>query len=92
MPPLVKYYYVKHKIDKNWLGTVMPQLVPRHNWSPWTICGKLCCRSWSPVPSMAAMDGPLCRKWSLSSKLEKQRWQILTDEVTIKKLLQCLLQ
>ena len=43
---------------------------------------------------MAAMDGPLCRKWSPGSKLEKQWLQlyidlyniILTDEfeVTIK--------
>ena len=39
-------------------GPVTPQLVPR------TICGKLCCRRWSPGPSMAAMDGPPCRKWS----------------------------
>ena len=49
-----------------------------------------------PRPSMAAMDGPLCRKWSPGSKPEKQWLQlqidlynnkiILTDEleVTIK--------
>ena len=49
-----------------------------------------------PGPSMAAMDGPLCRKWSPGSKPEKQWLQlqidlynnkiILTDEfeVTIK--------
>ena len=35
---------------------------------------------------MAAMDGPLCRKWSPGSKPEKWRLQILTDDVTIKKL------
>ena len=35
---------------------------------------------------MAAMDGLFCRKWSPGSKPEKQQLQILTDEVTIKKL------
>ena len=35
---------------------------------------------------MATMDGPLCHKWSPGSKPEKQWLQILTDEVTIKKL------
>ena len=64
---------------------VMPQLVPCHNWSP--------------GPSAAnyvAVDGPrtkygchgwsVCHKWSPGSKRKKQRRQILTDEVTIKKL------
>ena len=51
-----------------YIWSVTPQLVPRHNWSPRTICGKLCCHRWSPGPSMAAMDGPLCRKWSPTSK------------------------
>ena len=47
-----------------------------------------------PGPSMAAMDGPLCRKWSPCGKQEKQWLQlqidlyiaILTDEfeVTLK--------
>ena len=41
----------------------------------------------SPRPSMAAMDGLLCRKWSPGSKPEKQWLQTLTDEVTIKKLI-----
>ena len=35
---------------------------------------------------MAAMDCPLFCKWSPGSKPEKQWLQILTDEVTIKKL------
>ena len=47
-----------------------------------------------PGPSMAAMDGPLCRKWSPCSKPEKQWLQLQIDlyiyiltgefEVTIK--------
>ena len=47
-----------------------------------------------PGPSMAAMDGPLCRKWSPCSKPEKQWLQLQIDlyirtdefEVTIKYL------
>ena len=31
---------------------------------PQTIYGKLCCYRWSPGPTMATMDGPLCHKWS----------------------------
>ena len=56
-----------------------PQLVPHHNWSPRTICGKLYCHRSSPRPSMAAMGGPLCRKWSPSSKPEKQWLQLQID-------------
>ena len=37
---------------------------------------------------MAAMDGPLCHKWSPGSKPEKQRLQILTDKVTINSYLE----
>ena len=34
---------------------------------------------------MAAMDGPLCHKWSPGSKLENSGcMQILTDKVTIR--------
>ena len=40
------------------LGPVTPQLVPRHNWSPRTICGKLCCRGWSPRTKYG------CHGWS----------------------------
>ena len=32
-----------------------------------------------PGPSMAAMDGPLCRKWSPGSKPEKQWLQLQID-------------
>ena len=75
-------------------GSVTPQLVSPPQLAPRTICGKLCCRRWPPGPSMAAMDGPLCRKWSPCSKLEKQWLQLQTDlyiltgefEVTIKYL------
>ena len=35
---------------------------------------------------MAVIDGPLCHKWSPGSKPEKHRLQIVTDEVTIRKL------
>ena len=77
-------------------------MVSRHNWSPATTgppgpsAANYVAVDGPPGPSMAAMDGPLYRKWSLGSKPEKQ-WQqlqidlynnkiILTDkfEVTIK--------
>ena len=32
-----------------------------------------------PGPSMAAMDGPLCRKWSPGSKPKNQRLHANTD-------------
>ena len=35
-----------------------------------------------PGPSMAAMDGPLCRKWSPCSKPEKQWLQLQIDLYT----------
>ena len=45
------------------MGTVTPQLVPRHNWSPGPSAANYVAID-APGPSMAAMDGPLCRKWS----------------------------
>ena len=65
--------------------SVTPQLVPRHNTYVPQLHGP-------PGPSMAAMDGPLCRKWSPCSKPEKQWLQLQIDlyiltgefEVTIK--------
>ena len=60
--------------------TVTPQLVPRHNWSPRTICGKLCYHRWSPGPSMAVMDDPLCRKWSVTRYLVRvHKWSGRTN-------------
>ena len=41
-----------------------PQLVPRHNWSPGPSAANYVAVVGPPGPSMAAMDGPLCRKWS----------------------------
>ena len=74
--------------------TVMPQLVPRHNWSPGPSAANYVAVGGPPEPSMAAMDGPPCRKWSPGSKPEKQWLQLQTDlyniiltdefEVTIK--------
>ena len=46
---------------------------PRHNWSPGRSAANYAAvDAWSPGRSMAAMDGPLCRKWSPGSKPEKQ--------------------
>ena len=42
----------------------MPQLVPRHNWSPGPSAANYVAVDGPLGPSMAAMDGPLCRKWS----------------------------
>ena len=43
---------------------VTTQLVPRHNWSPGPSAANYVAVDGPPGPSMAAMDGPLCRKWS----------------------------
>ena len=43
----------------------MPQLVPRHNWFPGPSTANCVAIDGPPGPSMAAMDAPLCRKWSL---------------------------
>ena len=45
-----------HEYTITWF--VMPQVVPRHNWSPQTIYGKLCCCRWSPWTNYG------CHRWS----------------------------
>ena len=42
-------------------GPVTPQLVPRHNRSPRPSAANYVAVDGPPGPSMAAMDGPLCR-------------------------------
>ena len=46
----------------------MPQVVPHHNWSPGPSTAKYVAVNGPPGPTMAAMDGPLCRKWSPGRK------------------------
>ena len=76
----------------------MPQLVPHHNWSPRPSTANYVAVDGPPGPSMAAMDGPLCCKWSPGSKPEKQWLHANIDRVSdYKKLfrnnaMQCLLQ
>ena len=56
-----------------------PQLVPRHNWSPGPSAANYVAVDGPPGPSIAAMDGPLCRKCSPCSKPEKQWLQLKID-------------
>ena len=64
----------------------------RRSWSPGPSAASYVAVDGPPGPSMAAMDGPLCRKWFPCSKLEKQWLQLQIDlyvltgefEVTIK--------
>ena len=44
--------------------SVRPQMVPRHNWSPGPSTANGVAVDGPPRPTMTAMDGPLCRKWS----------------------------
>ena len=44
--------------------SVMLQLVPHHNWSPRPSVVNYVAVDGLPGPSMAAMDGLLCCKWS----------------------------
>ena len=48
--------------------SVTPQLVSSHNWSGGPSAANYVAIDGPPGPSMAAMDGPLCRKWSPTSK------------------------
>ena len=43
--------------------SVTLQLIPRHNWSHGPSVANYVAVDGLPGPSMAAMDGPLCRKW-----------------------------
>ena len=42
--------------------------VPRHNWSPGPSTANCVAVDGPPGPTIAAMDGPLCRKWSPGRK------------------------
>ena len=73
-------------------------VLSRRSWSPTTTgppgssAANYVAVDGPPGPSMAAMDGPLCRKWSPCSKPRKQWLQLQIDlyiltgelEVTIK--------
>ena len=61
------------------LGPVTPQMVLRHNWSPGPSAANYVAVDGPPGPSIAAMDGPLCRKYSPCSKPEKQWLQLKID-------------
>ena len=47
-----------------WRYAVTPQVVPRHNRPPGPSIANFVAINGLPGPTMAAMDGPLCRKWS----------------------------
>ena len=64
------------------VSLVTPQLVSRHNWSPGPSVANYVAVDGPPKPSMAAMDGPLCRKWSPTTnqhKVDKTATGIATD-------------
>ena len=73
-------------IGATW-GYVTPQLVPRHNWSPGPSAVNYVAVDGPPGPSMAAMDGPLCRKWSPGSKPEKQWLYTATKDLYNNKII-----
>ena len=61
------HYVIISLSSERWAGVGLS----RRSWSPAT--------TGPPGPSMAAMDSPLCRKWSPGSKPEKQWLQLQID-------------
>ena len=57
-----EYATVRPRPSSSFSGTVTPQLVPRHNWSPGPSAANYVAVDGPPGPNMAAMDGLLCRK------------------------------